>query len=84
MNAHRATKAALDPGYVLDVIDVAMGKKQEPQLDSLLDQPRAGAVRSVEEHPALGRLQGVAIRLKNSASETSVFDHGRSFSCSCS
>ena len=66
MNADRAMKAAFDLRHVLDVIDVAVGEEQEAQLDSLPNEPVAGAVRRVEEDPAFRRLQGVAVGLENS------------------
>ncbi len=78
MNADRAAEAAFDLRYVLDVIDMPMGEEEEAQLDSLPDEPVAGAIRSIEEDPALRRLQGVAIRLKNSAGKAAVFDHALS------
>jgi hypothetical protein len=72
MDAYRAAEAAFDLRYVLDVIDVPMSEEEEAQLDFLPDDPIARTIRSIEEDPALRRLQRVAIGLKNSAGEAGI------------
>ena len=73
MNADRATEALFDFGHVLDVIDMPVGEEEEPQLDPFPLEPVAGAVGRIEEDPALRRLEGVAVRLKDSAGKSLVF-----------
>jgi hypothetical protein len=83
MHANGTPKVLLDPGDILDVIDMAVGEKEESKFDFLLNEPVAGALGRVEKHPAFRCLQSVTIRLKNAASEASIRDHLLSlFSCS--
>jgi hypothetical protein len=75
MYANGTTKVPFDPGDILDVIDMAMGEKEESKFDFLRYKPVAGSIGCVEKHPTFRRLQGITIRLKNAASEAPIFDH---------
>ena len=75
MDADRAAEALFDLRYILDVIDVAVGQEEQPELDLPADEPIAGAIRSIEEDPAFGASSGVAIRLEYPAGERFVFHH---------
>ena len=75
VNPDRATEAAFDFRHVLDVIDVAVGEQEEPQLNSLSDEPGAGAVGRIEEDPTFRRLQRIAVCLENSPGKSAVRDH---------
>jgi hypothetical protein len=54
---------------------MTMGEEEKAQLDLLGDQPVAGAIRRIKEHPTFRPFEGVAVRFKNSAGKASVFDH---------
>ena len=75
MDPDRTPKSLLDPGQILDVIDVPVGKEKESQVNSFAHQPVAGTIGGVKKDPALRRLEGIAIRLKDSPGKSFVFDH---------
>ena len=66
------TKLALDPGNILDVIDVPMCEKQKFEIDLKRTHPFASALGRVEENPALWRIKQIAIRFKNAAAKALV------------
>ena len=66
------TKLALNPGNVLNVIDMAMCQEQEVEIDLERTQPFASALRRVEEDPALWRFDQIGIRFENSAAKAFV------------
>jgi hypothetical protein len=66
------TKLPLDPGNVLDVIDMPMCEEQKFEIDAKRTHPFASALWRVEENPALWRLKQIAIRFKNAAAKALV------------
>jgi len=66
------TKLALDPGNILDVIDMPVCEEQKFEIDLKRTHPFASALRRVEENPALRRLKQIAIRFKNAAAKALV------------
>jgi hypothetical protein len=76
MNADRAAEALFDSSDILYVIDVAMGKEEQAEVDLLGEEPIARAIGCVEEHPTLTAFQCIAVRFENAASKTSVWNHG--------
>src|SRR5438477_8718009 len=69
-----AIEAAFDLGDVLDVIDVTMREQEQFQIDTARMDPFAGALRRIEQDPAFGRGNEVAVRFENPAAEPFV-DH---------
>ena len=57
MTADRAAEAPFDLRHVRDVIEMPVGEEEKPQLDSLRDQPVAGAVRRIEQDRAFRGLE---------------------------
>ena len=51
------TKLVLNPGNILDVIDMAVCQKQKFRLDPKRTHPFASALGRVEENPSLWRLK---------------------------
>ena len=78
MTADWTRKPLLDPGNVLDVIDMTMRQQQKLEIDIARLEPVAGAIRRVEKNPAPRRLEQIAIGFKNSAAEALV-NHRHSF-----
>ncbi len=75
MTADGTTELALNPGNVLDVIDVPMRQEQEFEIGPAAagrTHPFASALGRVEENPALRRLKQIAIRFKNAAAKALV------------
>ena len=66
------TKLALDPGNILDVIDMAVCEEQKFEIDLKRTHPFASALGRVEENPALWRLDQIAIRFENAAAKALV------------
>jgi len=66
------TELALDPGNILDVIDMSMRQQQKFEIDLKRTHPFASALGRVEENPALWRLNQIAIRFKNAAAKALV------------
>jgi hypothetical protein len=66
------TKLLLDPGNILDVIDMPVCQKQKFRLDPKRTHPFASALRRVEEDLAFWRFKQIAIRFKNAAAEALV------------
>ena len=65
-------KPALDPGNILDVIDMSVRQEQEFQIDTKRMRPFASPLGRVEKNPALRRLKQIAIRFKNAAAKALV------------
>ena len=72
MTSDGTAELALDPGNVLDVIDVTVRQEQEFEIDAERTHPFASALGRVEENPALRRLKQIAIRFKNAAAKALV------------
>ena len=66
------TELPLDPGNILDVIDMPVCEEQKFEIDTKRTQPFASALRRVEENPALWRLDQIAIRFENAAAKALV------------
>ena len=66
------SKLALDPGNILDVIDMTVCQEQKFRLNPKRTHPFASALRRVEENPSLRRLKQIAIRFKNAAAKAFV------------
>ena len=72
MTADWTTELALNPGNVLDVIDVSVRQQQQFEIGIERTHPFASALGRVEEDPALRRLKQIAIRFKNAAAKALV------------
>ena len=72
VTADGTTELALDPGKILDVIDMPVRQEQKFEIDRTRTHPFASALRRVEENPSLWRLKQVAIRFKNAAAKALV------------
>ena len=72
MTADGTTELTLDPGNVLDVIDMSVRQEQKFEIDTKRTHPFASALGRVEENPALRRLKQIAIRFKNAAAKALV------------
>ena len=72
VTTNRTTKLLLDPGNILDVIDMPVCEEQKFEIDTKRTQPFASAFGRVEENPALWRLDQIAIRFKNAAAKALV------------
>lgn len=72
MTSDGTVELALDPGNVLDVIDVTVRQEQKFEIDTKRTHPSASALGRVEENPALRRLKQIAIRFKNAAAKVLV------------
>ena len=66
------TELALDPGNILDVIDMPVCEEQKFEIDTKRKRPFAGALGRVEENPSLRRFKQIAIRFKNAAAKALV------------
>jgi hypothetical protein len=66
------TELPLDPGNILDVIDVPVCEEQKFEIDTTRTHPFASAFGSVEENPSLRRLSQIAVRFKNAAAKALV------------
>src|SRR5215471_393075 len=65
-------KLALNPGNVLNVVDVPVGEHQKFGMNIERAHPLARTLRCVEQDPSLRRFEQVAIGLKNPAAERFV------------
>ena len=65
-------KLALNPGNILDVIDMPVCEEQKFEIDAERVHPFASAFGRVEENPALWRLDQIAIRFENAAAKALV------------
>ena len=72
MTSDGTTELALDPGNVLDVIDMSVRQEQKFEIDTKRTHPFASALGRVEENPALWRLDQIAIRFENAAAKALV------------
>jgi len=68
-----ATKVALDPCNVLDVIDMPVCQKQKFRMRINGAQPFTGALGRIEENRSLWRLNEKAIRFENAPAKALVF-----------
>ena len=75
MTAYRTTKLPLNPGDILDVIDMSVCQKQKFKIDTERLDPFARTFRCVEKDPPLWRLHQVTIRVKNAAAKRFI-GHG--------
>ena len=66
-----AVKLALNPGNVLNVIDVPVCQQQKFGMDIERTDPFAGALRRVEEDPSLRCFEEIAIGFKDPAAKRS-------------
>jgi hypothetical protein len=69
---NRTTKLALDPGNVLDVINVSVCKEQKFEINTKRTHPFASTLRRVEENHPFWRLNEITIRFENTATKTLV------------
>jgi hypothetical protein len=69
MTAYRAIKLPLNPGDILDMIDMSMCQKQKFKIDTERLDPFTGTFRCVEKDPPLWRPNQVTIRVKNAAAK---------------
>ena len=69
MAAELATKLSFHCGNVLDVIDMAVGQEKQLQIDITATDPIASALWRVEQDPAFGCGDQIAVRLKNPAAK---------------
>ncbi len=72
VTTNRTTKLLLDPGNILDVIDMPVCQEQKFRLDLKRTHPSASALRRVEEDLALWRFKQIAIRFENAAAKAFV------------
>jgi hypothetical protein len=72
MATDRTTKLALDPGNILDVVDVSVCKEQKFEIDTKRTHPFASTLRRVEENHPFWRLNEITIRFENTATKTLV------------
>src|SRR5690349_17118249 len=72
MATDRTTKLALDPGNILDVVDVSVCKEQKFEIDTKRTHPFASTLRRIEENRSLRRLNEITIRFENTATKTLV------------
>ena len=75
MTAYRTTKLPLNPGDILDVIDMSVCQKQKFKIDTEGLDPFARTFRCIEQDPPLWRLNQVTIRVKNAAAKRFI-GHG--------
>jgi len=73
-----AAKLPLYSCNVLDVIDMAMGQEKQLQIDITGTDPIASALWRVEQDPAFGCGDQIAVRLKNSAAKRLIGHFDRS------
>ena len=72
MTADGTTELALDPGNILDVVDMPVRQEQEFEIGVQRTHPFTSALGCVEKNPALWRLKEIAIRFKNAAAKALV------------
>ncbi len=72
VTADGTAELALDPGNILDVIDMPVCEEQKLEIDIKRTRPMAGALGRVEKNPAVWRLKQIAIRFENAAAKALV------------
>ncbi len=75
VTTNRTTKLVLNPGNILNVIDMPVCQEQKFRLDPKRTHPFASALRRVEEDLALWRFKQIAIRFENAAAKAFVAHH---------
>lgn len=72
MTPDPAAEPLLDPGDVLDVIDVPMCQKQEFQVHPARGEPVSRALGRIKQDRPAGRMDEIAVCLKNPATKPLV------------
>src|SRR5688572_9621506 len=69
MAAELTIETPFDPRHVRHVIEMPVGEEQQLRRDAYRNEPVAGAIRRIEQDRTPGRLDQVAVRLKDPAAE---------------
>ena len=75
MASDGTVESLLDVGDVLNVVDVAMGQKEELEIGTLLNQPLTDALRGIEQDGTFGCVNQIAVGLEQAATERFVTKH---------
>src|SRR5207253_1014642 len=72
MATNRAIEALFDARNVLDVVDVAVSKQEQLQIDPARIDPVAGTLRRIKQNRAFRRRDEIAVGLENTAAKRLV------------